>query len=71
MTNQLVSNAGSRTPVLQYLFVHVLPHIKIIVRVDEAENILDAFVRAYGFLDQSQYAYDFSHFSRMLAMCLK
>ena len=71
LTNQLVSNARSRTPVLQYLFVNVLPHIKIIVSVDEAENILHAFIRAYCFLDQSQYAYGFFHFSGMLAMCLK
>ena len=42
LTNQLLSNVRSRTPVLQCLLTYL--HIKIFVRVDEAENISQAFL---------------------------
>ena len=43
LTNQDVSDVRSRTPVLQYLFVNVLPY-QIFLRVDETENILHTFL---------------------------
>ena len=44
LTSELPSNVRSRTPILQYLFLHVLPDHIICIRVDEAENILHAFL---------------------------
>ena len=65
LTNQLLSDARSRTPVLQYLFVNVLSY----------QNICTCwwsrkYCKVFS-LGQSQYAYGFSNFCIMLATCMK
>ena len=65
LTNQLLSDARSRTPVLQYWFVNVLSY----------QNICTCwwsrkYCKVFS-LGQSQYAYGFSNFCIMLATCMK
>ena len=66
LTNHFLSNVCSRIPVLQYLFINILPFdIKIFARVDEAESILQVFNKQC-FLSQPQYAYGLCNFSLLL-----
>ena len=68
LTNQLFSNVRSRTPVLQYLFVHVISY-QVICTCWWSRKYLTHILKAQWFLGQPQYAHGFSNFS--LILCLQ
>ena len=68
LTNQLFSNVRSRTPVLQYLLVHVISY-QVICTCWWSRKYLTHILKAQWFLGQPQYAHGFSNFS--LILCLQ
>ena len=68
LINQLFSNVRSRTPLLQYLFVNVLPCQDILHVLMKQKTSYTLFYEHNVYLGQPQYAYVFSNFSLILSL---
>ena len=65
-TNQLLSNVCSRNPVLQYLFVKVLPCEDILYQLMKQKITYMLFYKHNVYLGWPQYAYGFSNLNLIL-----
>ena len=66
MTNQLLSNERSCTPVLQYLFANTLPYQDILYVMIKQKITYTLLYKHNVYLDQPECAYGFSNFSLIL-----
>ena len=68
LTNLLLNDVRSRTPILQYLFVKVLPYQNIYTCSYSRKCLTRFSISTVFFLSQRQYASGFPNFSLMLCL---